>query len=280
MLIVGVDHLDVGRAAARSGRPRVRTVAVIDLIQKLVERHFNDRTCDIEAAPSCINRHAVVRAKGTGEVVGRLSEEEGVGGKVGAKVAREAKRESVIIAIVGGVVVPVIDVGGRGVISIVSLVIKSTRGWGGFASELGERGRVLVDSFHGGARISSVAMSCCTCRGARATDHSVLELLGGLEVRFLDWQVRHEIGGLVDGEGELHALYGAAVRGGFAVALLFLSALAKFFRSVVELKVGRLELLDAPAREEKERMATSVTRWLYAGLRGILATNVEHFEKF
>lgn len=176
-----------------------------------------------------------------------------MGSKVCAKVAGEAKSESVIGAIVRIAVVSVIDVARRGVIRVVGRVIKSARGWGGFASELGERGRVLLDPFHGGARISDGAMSCSTCRGARATDHGVLELLRRLEVWLLDWQVGHQVGRLVDGEGELHALYGAAVLGCFAVALLFLCALAEFFRSVVEFKVRRLELLDAPAKDVEGR---------------------------
>ncbi len=74
--------------------------------------------------------HVAIRAKGGREVVRGLGEEEGVGSKVCAKVAGEAKSESVIGAIVRIAVVSVIDVARRGVIRVVGRVIKSARGVG------------------------------------------------------------------------------------------------------------------------------------------------------
>lgn len=92
---------------------------------------------------------------------------------------------------------------------------------------------------HSGGRTSSRA-SALGC---------VPEFRGGLHVGLLCGDGGRDDGrGLVDGEGELHAVDGAGadVLAGLALALLLEGTLLEELSRVVALEVGRLELLDAP----------------------------------
>ena len=86
--------------------------------------------------------------------------------------------------------------------------------------------------------------------GPRSAPLVVLELRRRLEVGLLAGRRGGGRGGLVDAEGELHAMNGSgpAVLIRFAFALLLGSALLEELSRVIPLEAGGLELLNTPTR--------------------------------